>query len=169
MTGCVFPGKPPSLLMLQVITQNNNNLGSTAEHFKQSGAFQGRVMRRWQPGHPTPQKAMELGEVISGSGLILMELAVPQSQMVSPWLSAHHMNQLNQPWGLEKRNLNYSMPQQSCQTSLRPFGNDTKKSKKKSLKTLKPPQKFRCVGPRTLQMQKWAQQTSLMMMMMGIG
>lgn len=54
------------------------------------------------------------------------------------------MNQLNQPWGLEKRNLNYSMPQQSCQTSLRAFGNDTKKSKKKSLKTLKPPQKFRC-------------------------
>lgn len=70
--------------MLQVITQNNNNLGSTAEHFKQSGAFQGRVMERWQPGQPIPWKAKVLGEGINGSGVILIELAVPQSQIVSP-------------------------------------------------------------------------------------
>lgn len=77
VTGHVFLGKPRSLLMLQVITQNNNNLGSTAEHFKPSGASQGRVMERWLPGHPTPRKAMVLGEGISGSELILMELSSP--------------------------------------------------------------------------------------------
>lgn len=49
VTGRVFPGKPTSLLMLQVITQNNNNLGTAAEHFKQSRAFQSRE-QWWKHG-----------------------------------------------------------------------------------------------------------------------